>query len=380
MAQVGLEHLTKEFKGPGGEIVRAVDDACLVFQDQELLTLVGPSGSGKTTILRLIAGLEEPTAGSISIDGRVVNGLPPKDRDIAMVFQHYALYPHMSVYDNLAFGLKLRRFARAEIAQRVKDTAQLLNLTSCLERKSAALSGGQRQRVALGRALVRRPAVFLLDEPLSSLDAQTRLQMRAELSRLQARLGSTMVYVTHDQVEAMTLGQRVAVIKDGRLQQTAAPADLYQRPANLFVAGFIGSPPMNLVEGTLVAEGNALVFEEQTSNGKDAPPPLTVRLDAASAPLLRSHAGQKVVLGIRPEHIACSPALAVTQPERVLETVVELVQPLGPDTCLHLAGHARPFVARVGAKDCCHVNQKVQVAFDLRQVHLFELATGKPIL
>jgi multiple sugar transport system ATP-binding protein len=379
MAQVGLKHLTKVFEDPGGEIIRAVDDACLVVEDKELLVLVGPSGCGKTTTLRLIAGLEEPTAGAIAINGQAVNGLPPKDRDVAMVFQHFALYPHLSVYDNLAFGLKLRHFARAEIARRVKDTAQILDLTACLERKPAALSGGQRQRVALGRALVRRPGVFLLDEPLSNLDAQTRLQMRAEISRLHARLGSTMVYVTHDQVEAMTLGHRVAVMNVGRLQQVASPIDLYQRPANLFVAGFIGSPPMNLFDGILVENDDVLVFQERTSSGTAAPPPITVRLDHASAPFLRTHACKRVVFGIRPEHISCGPPLTETASERAMETVVELVQPLGSETYLYLAGHAHSFVARVGATDRFSVNQKVALTFDVRQVHLFEQATGKAI-
>ena len=215
MAQVVLEHLTKVFQGPGGEPVRAVDDACLVVEDKELLVLVGPSGCGKTTTLRLIAGLEDPTAGTISLNGQVVNGLPPKDRDIAMVFQHYALYPHMSVHENMAFGLKLRRYPKAEIDRRVTDAAQILDLTACLDRQPAALSGGQRQRVALGRAIVRQPKLFLLDEPLSNLDARARLQMRAEIARLHTRLGATMVYVTHDQVEALTLGHRVAVMKEG---------------------------------------------------------------------------------------------------------------------------------------------------------------------
>ena len=227
MAQVVLEHLTKVFQGPGGERVRAVDNLCLVVEDKELLVLVGPSGCGKTTTLRLIAGLEEPTAGTISINGQAVTGLPPKERDIAMVFQNHALYPHMSVYENMAFGLKLRHYPRAEIDRRVRDAAQILDLTACLDRKPDALSGGQRQRVALGRAIVRRPGVFLLDEPLSNLDAQTRLQMRAELSRLHARLGSTMIYVTHDQFEALTLGHRVAVMKDGVIQQVATPMNVY---------------------------------------------------------------------------------------------------------------------------------------------------------
>ena len=288
--------------------------------------------------------------------------------------------PHMSVYDNMAFGLKLRHFPRAEIARRVKDTAQILDLTACLDRKPAALSGGQRQRVALGRALVRRPGVFLLDEPLSNLDAQTRLQMRAEIARLHARLGSTMVYVTHDQVEAMTLGHRVAVMKDGRLQQVAAPIDLYQHPANLFVAGFIGSPPMNFFEGTLLGKGDALVFQERTSSGAAAPNPITVRLDNASAPLLRAYVGKRVVFGIRPEHITCGPRLPETPPERAVETVVEVVQPLGSETYLHLAGHAHSFVARVRPADHFSVSQKVSLTFDARQAHFFDPVSGAAIV
>jgi multiple sugar transport system ATP-binding protein len=380
MAQVGLEHLTKVFKSQAGESIRAVDDACLVVEDKELLALVGPSGCGKTTTLRLIAGLEEPTAGAIAISGQAVNGLPPKDRDVAMVFQHYALYPHLSVYDNMAFGLKLRHLPRAEIAQRVKDTAQILDLAACLNRKPSALSGGQRQRVALGRALVRQPGVFLLDEPLSNLDAQTRLQMRAEISWLHARLGSTMVYVTHDQVEAMTLGHRVAVMCDGRLQQVAAPIDLYQRPANLFVAGFIGSPPMNFFEGTLLGKGNAIIFQESTSNDAATANPFTVRLDDNSAPFLRDYLGTRVVFGIRPEHITCRPALAETPSERAVETVVEMVQPLGSETYLHLAGHAHSVVARVGAADRFSIGQRVSLTFEVRQVHFFEPASAKAIV
>jgi multiple sugar transport system ATP-binding protein len=380
MAQVGLEHLTKIFKGRGGESIRAVDDACLVVEDKELVALVGASGCGKTTTLRLIAGLEEPTAGAISINGQAVNDVPPKDRDVAMVFQHYALYPHMSVYDNMAFGLKLRHFPRAEIAGRVKDTAQILDLTACLDRKPAALSGGQRQRVALGRALVRRPGVFLLDEPLSNLDAQTRLQMRAEIARLHARFGSTMVYVTHDQVEAMTLGRRVAVMKDGRLQQVAAPIDLYQHPANLFVAGFIGSPPMNFFEGTLLGKGDALVFQERTSSAAAAPNPITVGLDNASAPLLRAYVGKRVVFGLRPEHITCGPHLPDILWESGVETVVELVQPLGFETYLHLAGHAHALVARVRPADHFSVTQKVSLTFDVHQAHFFDPASGVAIV
>jgi multiple sugar transport system ATP-binding protein len=282
MAQVVLDRLTKVFQGRGGESVCAVDNLNLVVEDQELVVLVGPSGCGKTTTLRLIAGLEEPTAGTISINGQLVNDLPPKARDIAMVFQNHALYPHMSAYQNMAFGLKLRHYPRAEIEQRVKDTSQILDLTACLDRRPAALSGGQRQRVALGRAIVRQPKLFLLDEPLSNLDAQTRLQMRAEIARLHARLAATMIYVTHDQVEALTLGHRVAVMKAGVIQQAATPVDLYQHPANRFVAGFIGSPPMNFFNGTVLEERGALIFQEATCTGPAGSNPISVLLDNAS--------------------------------------------------------------------------------------------------
>jgi multiple sugar transport system ATP-binding protein len=379
MAQVGLEHLTKLFTGPGGERIRAVDDACLVVADKELLVLVGPSGCGKTTTLRLIAGLEEPTAGSISLAGRVVNGLPPKDRDVAMVFQNHALYPHMSAYENMAFGLKLRHVARTEIDRRVKDAAQILNLAACLDRRPAALSGGQQQRVALGRAIVRRPGVFLLDEPLSDLDAQTRLQMRAEIARLHARLGSTMIYVTHDQVEALTLGQRVAVMKDGAIQQVAAPMDLYRHPANLFVAGFIGSPPMNFLDGMLMENGDALVFRETARADAAVQNPITVTLDHASLPALRSYAGKQLVFGIRPEHITCRSLAPDKPPESTFETVVEIVQALGAETYLHLAGHGRSFVGRVQGTDQFSPNQKVWLTLDVSKARFFDPLSGAVI-
>ena len=380
MAQVVLEHLTKVFRGPGGERVRAVDNLSLVVEDKELLVLVGPSGCGKTTALRLIAGLEEPTAGTISINGQVVNALPPKDRDIAMVFQNHALYPHMSVYENMAFGLKLRHYPKAETDQRVKDASKILDLTACLDRKPAALSGGQRQRVALGRAIVRQPRLFLLDEPLSNLDTQTRLQMRVEIARLHTRLAATMIYVTHDQVEALTLGHRVAVMKAGLIQQVADPMTLYRHPANLFVAGFIGSPPMNFFNGTLLAKGDRLFFQEQTVENPAVPKPTTLQLDDASAPPLRPYAGKGVVLGIRPEDIACNLPLPDTPLGRTVEAVVEIVQPLGSETYLHLAGHAHSFVARVRATDHLNVSQQVSLTFDMRQAHFFDPASGTVIV
>ena len=379
MAQVGLEHLTKVFEGPGSERIRAVDDLCLVVKDKELLVLVGPSGCGKTTTLRLVAGLEEPTAGMVAINGQVANHLPPKARDVAMVFQHHALYPHMSVYENMGFGLRLRRVPKVEIDQRVKEAAQVLDLTACLDRKPDALSGGQRQRVALGRAIVRRPGVFLLDEPLSNLDAQTRLQMRAEIARLHTHLGSTMIYVTHDQVEALTLGYRVAVMKDGVIQQVAAPMEVYQHPANLFVAGFIGSPPMNLFAGTVSAKGDVFMFEEQKSHGAALPSPITVLLDRASAPPLRDYVGKRIILGIRPEHIVCGARLSDSPPERIMEAVVEVLQPLGSETYLHLAGHGRSFVARVPATAHFSVNQTVSLAFDAPHTHFFDPESGAAI-
>ena len=376
MAQVVLEHLTKVFQGPGGENIRAVDDACLVVEDKELLVLVGPSGCGKTTTLRLIAGLEEPITGTISINGQVVNDLSPKARDIAMVFQNHALYPHMSAYENMAFGLTIRHYPKAEIDKRVRDAAQILDLTACLDRKPAALSGGQRQRVALGRAIVRRPKLFLLDEPLSNLDAPTRLQMRAEIARLHTRLGATMIYVTHDQVEALTLGQRVAVMKGGVIQQVDAPMNLYQHPANLFVAGFIGSPPMNFVDGTVLEKGAALMFQEATRNPAAASKPITLEVDASLAPPLRSHLGKPVVLGIRPEHVTCASPQPDSSLERALQAVVELVQPMGSETYLHLAGHTRPLVARVPAAHPAIPNQAITFTFDLRHCHFFDPASG----
>src|SRR5882762_10006206 len=322
MARVVIEHLTKHFTGPGGARIRAVDNASLTIDQGELLVLAGPSGCGKTTTLRLIAGLEEPTSGTIAMDGVVVNGLPPGKRDVAMVFQHYALYPHMTAYENLAFGLRLRKCPRAELDQRVREAAQMLGLNDCLDRKPAALSGGQRQRVALGGALARRPALFLLDEPLSNLDLPMRARMRTELARLHSRLKATLVYVTHDQIEAMTLGHRIAVMRDGVIQQVAEPLTLYRRPANLFVAGFIGSPAMNFFEGTINPGAQALMFRTNQANGQPPPSsanserrlqaaaptsvetePLNLLLDPAAGVFPADFVGRKVILGLRPEHI-----------------------------------------------------------------------------
>src|SRR5437660_1156854 len=268
MARVVLEGLTKVFGGSGGGQIRAVDHATLALEEKELLVLVGPSGCGKTTMLRLIAGLETPTSGKVVIDGEVLNEVPPGDRDLAMVFQNYALYPHMTVHENMAFGLRLRKVARAEIEKRVAMMAERLELMDCLHRQPEELSGGQRQRVALGRALVRRPKVLLLDEPLSGLDLRLREQMRGEIARLHRELELTMLYVTHDQSEAMCLGQRIAVMKEGAIQQVASPTDLYQHPENHFVAGFFGSPAMNFFHGTVAANGAGLILQEQGASDR----------------------------------------------------------------------------------------------------------------
>ena len=380
MARVVLEHLTKVFRGPGGEAIRAVDDASLTVEDKELLVLVGPSGCGKTTTLRLIAGLEEVTAGSVSIDGQIVNDVAPKDRNIAMVFQNHALYPHMSVYENLAFGLKLRKHPKVEIEQRVKQAAGILGLAACLDRKPAELSGGQRQRVAVGRALVRQPKVFLFDEPLSNLDANLRRQMRAEISRLHRQLAATMIYVTHDQVEALTLGDRIAVMKGGVIQQVAGPMNLYRNPANLFVAGFFGSPPMNFFPGTVVPKGNALFFQEQIATGAAAPDPITLPLAEATAPRMDGYRGKKVILGIRPEDIASKTYVREAPPDRTVEAVAEIIQPMGSETYIYLAGGAHPFVARVPASDPVRVNQNISLVFDMRNAHFFDPASETAIV
>ena len=397
MARVGIENLTKIFARPGGETIRAVHNASLAIEEKELLVLVGPSGCGKTTALRLIAGLEEPTTGTVSIDGEVVNDMEPKDRDIAMVFQNYALYPHMSVYENMAFGLKLRKVAKSEIERRVCEAAEMLDLADCLERRPQSLSGGQRQRVALGRALVRRPKVILLDEPLSSLDARLRAQVRSEIARLQARLGLTMLYVTHDQLEAMTLGGRIAVMKEGTIQQVAGPMQLYEYPGNRFVAGFFGSPPMNFFHGTIIPNGSGLMFQEQLLEPPPTPSPLTadekrsahpaqrmanagpmisVRLAQETMQPMREYVGKQIVLGIRPEHIKAAPRDTL---ELRVEAILERVELLGSETHLHLAGARHSFIARVPAAHRVTVNQRVPLVFEMGHAHFFDLATERRI-
>lgn len=344
MAQVSIQNVVKTFKGQKRQVVRAVDNVSLAVADCELLVLVGPSGCGKTTLLRMIAGLEEIDAGTIAIDGRVVNDVEPKDRDIAMVFQNYALYPHMTAFENMAFGLKLRKVPKAEIQERVAKAASLLGIGSLLERLPKELSGGQRQRVAVGRAIVRDPKVFLFDEPLSNLDAQVRLQVRAELARLHQRLQATMIYVTHDQAEAMTLGDRIAVMRDGVLQQLDTPMNIYGRPANKFVAGFIGEPQINFVRGTIVSKDGALRFLENDSQDQPALGGLAVVLDGELAGRLEAHVNRAVWLGVRPEHLATSgdtgPAFG--------RVSVEFVEHLGAESWVHVKSRCHPLTLRCG--------------------------------
>ena len=373
MARVVLENLVKIFPEKGGPGVAAVKNINLEIEDREFMVLVGPSGCGKSTTLRMIAGLEEITSGTVAIGGQVVNEVLPRDRDIAMVFQNYALYPHMTVYENMAFGLRLRKFPKADIDARVREAATMLGLENYLGRKPKALSGGQRQRVALGRAIVRKPKVFLFDEPLSNLDAKMRVLTRTEISKLHARLGATMIYVTHDQVEAMTMGDRICVMKDGDIMQVAEPLELYNRPDNLFVAGFIGSPPMNFFRGTLRREGGRVSFVEDNRVGA----PLTMALDEALARKSSSHVDRSVVLGVRPEAIHDCLQAASPEPGRAAEVTVEVAEPMGSETLLYLFTGATSFIARVGATDRFDAGQKVQVTFDLAQAHLFDPATEK---
>jgi multiple sugar transport system ATP-binding protein len=358
MAQVLMKELNKKY-----DEVHAVKDVNLHIRDKEFMVLVGPSGCGKSTTLRMVAGLEEITAGEITIGDRVVNDLPPKDRDIAMVFQNYALYPHMTVYDNMAFGLKMRKFPKAEIAKRVGDAAEILGIQELLKRKPRQLSGGQRQRVAVGRAIVRHPQVFLFDEPLSNLDAKLRVQMRVELKRLHDRLETTCIYVTHDQVEAMTLGDRVVVMKDGWVQQVGEPLELYGKPANRFVAGFIGSPSMNFADVT-IAESNGVWIES---------PGLRVKVPADRTEHLRGYKDQHVTLGVRPEdiHVASGADAA----ERCFDAVVEVVEPLGSEILLNVKVGPNSMVARVDPLVRVKVHEPVRLALAPERLHYFDLKT-----
>ncbi len=359
MAQVVLKDLNKKF-----DEVHAVKDVNLTIRDKEFMVFVGPSGCGKTTTLRMVAGLEEITSGEISIGDRVVNDLPPKDRDIAMVFQNYALYPHMSVYDNMAFGLKMRKFPKVEILKRVQDAAEILGIQELLKRKPRQLSGGQRQRVAVGRAIVRHPQVFLFDEPLSNLDAKLRVQMRVELKRLHERLETTAIYVTHDQVEAMTLGSRVVVMRDGWVQQVGDPMEIYSRPQNRFVAGFIGSPAMNFIP-TIIGEQNGALFAEAGG--------LRMKVPADRAARMGTYRGQTVTLGIRPEDLRV--ASGGDPADYAFDAVVDVVEPLGSEILLDVTLAGQSVVSRVEPTVKARPHEKIRLAFVPDRIHFFDTKT-----
>ncbi|MCD6397182.1 MAG: sn-glycerol-3-phosphate ABC transporter ATP-binding protein UgpC [Spirochaetaceae bacterium] len=357
MATVLLKGIGKVYDGN----VRAAKDINITVDDREFVVLVGPSGCGKSTTLRMIAGLEDITEGEISIGGKVVNDVPPKDRDIAMVFQNYALYPHMTVYDNMAFGLKIRKFSKDEISKRVGDAAKILDIEELLDRKPKALSGGQRQRVAVGRAIVRQPKVFLFDEPLSNLDAKLRVQMRAEISSLHTRLNATMIYVTHDQVEAMTMADKIVVMKGGIIQQIGSPLELYNKPQNRFVAGFIGSPPMNFMNVAVKEEGGKLILEEGAFN-----------IEVKACEYLKDYVGKNVVFGIRPEDLKYSDkeVQGTTIPAKV--TVIE---PLGAEIHLYVNTGNHQFIARTGPELDLGVDKQVNFIPDFSKACFFDLET-----
>jgi multiple sugar transport system ATP-binding protein len=364
MAQLKITGLHKHFKG-----VRAVHSVDLDIPDGEFTVLVGPSGCGKTTLLRTIAGLEEADDGTIEIGGEVVNDVRPSDRDVAMVFQNYALYPHMKVYKNIAFGLMARKLSRAEIDTRVKRTAAMLGISSLLERLPRQLSGGQRQRVAIGRAIVRNPRLFLFDEPLSNLDAQLRDEMRGEIKRLHQDIGATMIYVTHDQIEAMTLADRIVLMRDGQIEQQGAPLDLFERPATRFVAGFLGSPKMNFVAGRLVGGAQGIGLE--LAGGMLLPWPAPRQHQIAAA------AGRAVLLGIRPEHMARAAGAPPRDGHARLPVTVELVQPTGSRTYITFALGDKPVTAEVEPHDVQHPNERIELDLDMNRAILIDPETDR---
>ena len=366
MASLSLRHIYKKY--PGG--VTAVSDFNLEIKDKEFLVLVGPSGCGKTTTLRMIAGLEEISEGELFIGDRLVNDVAPKDRKIAMVFQNYALYPHMSVFDNMAFGLKLNKTPKEEIKRRVEEAARMLEITHLLDRKPKALSGGQKQRVALGRAIVRNPAVFLLDEPLSNLDAKLRASMRTVLTKLHNRVGTTFVYVTHDQVEAMTMATRIVVMKDGLIQQVDTPQNLYDYPCNMFVAGFIGTPQMNFINATLEKKGSDYFFKFEENEIKIPADKFTGKED-----LMKDYVGKEVVIGIRPEAIDDSALALQNNPDSTIEVNVDVTELMGAEIYLYLTVGETNLISRVSSRSTSRAGDKIKVAFDTTRVHIFDKDT-----
>jgi len=374
MASLSFKHIYKKY--PGG--VTAVSDFCLEVKDKEFIILVGPSGCGKTTTLRMIAGLEEITEGELHIGDTLVNDIAPKDRDIAMVFQNYALYPHMTVFDNMAFGLKLRKTPKEEIKRRVEEAARILDITHLLERRPKALSGGQKQRVALGRAIVREPKVFLLDEPLSNLDAKLRAQMRTELTKIHQKLGTTFVYVTHDQVEAMTMATRIVVMKDGLIQQVATPQNLYDLPVNVFVAGFIGTPQMNFIKCELVKKGEDLYFVFGQNS-------LKLPEEKANNPALKDYIGKEVILGVRPECLHDEQRYLDAMPDSIITANVEVTELMGAEIYLYLVTSGaededQNLIARVSPRSEARAGDTIKIAVELPRVHVFDKDTERCII
>ena len=368
MASLKLQGINKVYPGSDSP---SVSDFNLDIEDKEFIIFVGPSGCGKSTTLRMIAGLEEISGGTLYIDDKVVNNVAPKDRDIAMVFQNYALYPHMTVYDNMAFGLKIQKKPKAEIQKRVKEAAEILEIDHLLDRKPKALSGGQRQRVAMGRAIVREPKVFLLDEPLSNLDAKLRVQMRAEISKLHQKLQTTFIYVTHDQTEAMTLGTRIVVMKDGIAQQIDSPQNLYRKPENLFVAGFMGSPQMNLVDATISKADGGVIATFDTHKVK-------LTEDKAKKLIDGGYEGKEVVLGIRPEdmHDENRSKYKAASPDTIINAKLEVTELLGAEVLLYLSITNKNFIARVDPRNTAKPGDDVKLAIDVDKLHFFDKETG----
>ena len=379
MASVSLKGIYKKYPGN----VVAVSDFNIEIKDKEFIILVGPSGCGKSTTLRMIAGLEEISDGELYIGDRLVNDIAPKDRDIAMVFQNYALYPHMTVCENMAFGLKLRKVPKDQIAKKVEEAAKILDIAHLLDRKPKALSGGQRQRVALGRAIVREPQVFLLDEPLSNLDAKLRAQMRTEISKLHKRLGTTFIYVTHDQTEAMTMADRIVVMKDGFIQQVDTPNNLYQHPVNQFVAGFIGSPQMNFIDSKLLKVDGKYVIEfgtEDTKETRGVKYTVEVPESKSDEKLLEPLVGKEVVMGIRPECIHDEEMFISSAKTGVIDTTVEVAEMMGAETYLYLNCVGIQMTARVSPRNNVRPQDKIKVAIDPNRIHIFEKDTEKAVV
>jgi len=367
MAQVSLQDVSKIYKGGS----QAVDNVSLNIENKEFLVLVGPSGCGKSTTLRMVAGLEEVTDGKVWIGTRLVNDVPAKDRDIAMVFQNYALYPHMTVFENMAFGLKLRKYPKNEIDRRVNDAAQILGIKKYLTRRPRQLSGGERQRVALGRAIVRKPQVFLFDEPLSNLDAKMRVVMRTEIHKLRKRLQTTFIYVTHDQTEAMTLGDRIAVMKDGKIHQCADPIEIYDKPANKFVASFIGTPPISFMEGRIIKKDRKYYYDEGN---------FQIKIVEEMHQAIEPYEGKDVILGVRAEDIYDKIFVSESSPENTITATCEVIEPMGSEVYLYMNTGKHTFIARVGSHDRPEANREMNIVFDMSKVHFFDPETEETII